>query len=66
MNEMTHDRFALDVRCDQLGESAVAAGQALMLTQVFSPRGHDEGLEIYIGPFEIAIETPIVRRRRAA
>src|SRR5216683_6575405 len=53
---MTHDRFALDVRGDQLREGAIAAGQALVLKQVFCPRGHDEGLEIGISPFEIAKE----------
>jgi hypothetical protein len=55
---MTNNRFAPRVGRDQLLEIADASRQALVLTQVFRPGDHDECLEIGVGPFEIAIETP--------
>src|SRR6266481_1923008 len=58
VNEMTHDRFAFDVRRDQRRQIAIGAGQTLVLTQMFGPRDDDECLEIGVGLFEIAIQTP--------
>jgi hypothetical protein len=58
VDEMTHDRFALGMGRDHLFEFAITSHQALVLTQVFRLRDHDEGLEIDVGPFEIAIQTP--------
>ncbi len=55
---MTNDRFALGVGRDQLFKIAVTSRQALVLTQVFCPRHHVECLEVNVGLFEIALETP--------
>jgi len=55
---MTHDWFASNVGRDQLLEVTIASRQALVLTQVFRPGHYDKRLEIGVGLFEIAIQTP--------
>jgi hypothetical protein len=55
---MAYDRFTASVTPESLLEFAVAPGEALVLAEVFRPRGHQKRFEVDIGLFDVAEDAP--------
>jgi hypothetical protein len=55
---MAHDGFSTGVAPDSLLELTVAAGQTLVLSEVFRPGGHGKRFEIDIGVLEVTEDVP--------